>query len=101
MERLSETIKRRSSTRSDDCDITSSKQKKSRSSGTDTIPYLREKTEKDFELREEELKLKREQLEMEKKGQEASQNQMQMLIQSSQQQMNAMLMLVRKLSEKL
>ena len=45
MECLSKTQKRRSN--SDD--VTSLKQKKSRSSGTDTIAHLREKTEKDFE----------------------------------------------------
>ena len=100
MEHLSETQKRRSNS-DDDFDVTSPKQKKSRSSGTDTIAYLREKTEKDFELRAEELKLKREQLDMEKQRQEASQNHMEMLIQSSQQQMNAMLLLVGKLIEKL
>ena len=100
MERLSETQKKRSNS-DDDFDVTSPKQKKSRSSGTDTIAYLREKTEKDFELRAGELKLKREQLDMEKQRQEASQNHMEMLIQSSQQQMNAMLLLVGKLTEKL
>ena len=100
MERLSETQKRRSNS-DDNFDVTSTKQKKSRCSGTDTIAYLREKTEKDFELRAEELKLKREQLDMEKQRQEASQNHMEMLIQSSQQQMNAMLLSVGKLAEKL
>ena len=65
MKRLSETHKRRSNS-DDDFDVTSPKQKKSRSSGTDTIAYLREKTEKDFELRAEELKLKRQQLDVEK-----------------------------------
>ena len=48
MERLSQTQKRRSNS-DDDFDITSPKQKKSISSGTDTIVYLRQKTEKDFE----------------------------------------------------
>ena len=100
MERLSETQKRRSNS-DDDFDVTSPKQKKSRNSGTDNIEFLREKTEKDFELRVEELKLKKQQLDMEKQRQETSQNHMKMLIQSSQQQMNAMLLLVGKLTEKL
>ena len=56
VECLSKTQKRRSN--SDD--VTSLKQKKSRSSGTDTIAHLREKTEKDFELRAKELKFKKE-----------------------------------------
>ena len=55
-----------------DFDVTSSNQKKSRSSGTDTIVYLREKTVKDFELRVEELRLKRQQLDLEKQRQEAT-----------------------------
>ena len=50
MERLSETQKRRSNS-DNDFELTSPKQKKSRSSGTDTIAYLREKTEKDFKLK--------------------------------------------------
>ena len=58
MERFSETQERRSN--DDDVDVTSPKQKKSRISGTDTIAYLREKTKKDFELRAEKFKLKRE-----------------------------------------
>ena len=55
-----------------DFDVTSSNQRKSRSSGTDTIVYLREKTVKDFELRVEELRLKRQQLDLEKQRQEAT-----------------------------
>ena len=55
-----------------DFDVTSSNQKKSRRSGTDTIVYLREKTVKDFELRVEELRLKRQQLDLEKQRQEAT-----------------------------
>ena len=58
MERLSETQTRRSNS-DDDFDVTAPKQKKSRSSGTDTIKFLRVKREKDFELRAEELKLKK------------------------------------------
>ena len=65
MECLSKTQKRKSNS-DDDFDVTSLKQKKSRSSGTDTVAYLKVKTEKNFELRAEELKFKREQLDMEK-----------------------------------
>ena len=99
MERLSETHQRRSNS-DDDFNVTSPKQKECRSLGTDTISCLREKTEKDFELRAEELKLKREQLDMEKQRQFASQNHMEILILSTWQQMNAMLLLVGKLIEK-
>ena len=100
MERLSETRKGRSNS-DNDFDVISRKQKKWRSSGTDTIAYLREKTEKDLELRAEKLKLKTRQLNMEKQRQEASQNHMEILIQSSQQQMNAIFLLVGKLTRKL
>ena len=37
---------------------------RSRSSGSDTIAYLQEKSERDFQLREAELKLQREELEL-------------------------------------
>ena len=100
MEGLSETQKR-SSNSDNDFDVISRKQKKSRSSGTDTIAYLREKTEKDLELRAVELKFKTHQLDMEKQRQEASQNHMEILMQSSQQQMNAIFLLVGKLTRKL
>ena len=83
-----------------DFDVTSSNQRKSRSSGTDTIVYLREKTVKDFELRVEELRLKRQQLDLEKQRQEASHSHIERLMQSSQQQINAMLLLIGKLTEK-
>ena len=97
---LSETQKRRNDN-NDDFNVTSSKQKTSGSSGTDTIAYLRQKTEKTFELRAEELKHKREPFDLENQRQETSQNHMEMSTQSSQQQMNAVLLLVGKLSEKL
>ena len=61
MECLSETQKRRGNG-DDDFDITSPKQRKSRSSATDTIANVRERKEKDFKSRHEELKLKREYL---------------------------------------
>ena len=99
MERLSGTQIRSNSDH--DFDVTSPKQQKSKTSGTDGIAYLREETEKDFELKVEELKLKRQQLDLEKQRQEASQNHVEMLIQSSQQKMNAMLLLFEKPSENL
>ena len=66
-ERLSETQKRRSNS-DDDFDATSTKQKLTRSKGSGTIAYLRGKTEKDFELRAKELKLKTGKLDMKKIG---------------------------------
>ena len=61
MERLSETRKREGAESS-----SKSSEKKMRSSGGDTISYLREKAEKDFKLSGEELNLRREELELNK-----------------------------------
>ena len=62
-ERLSETKKRLSTSASTDELEVSPPTKLARSSGGDTIMYLREKSEKDFALIEEELRLKRAELE--------------------------------------
>ena len=86
MERLSETKKRQAEETSEE-EITP---KRNRSSGGDTISYLREKSEKDFKLREEELRLRREELEVTKAREKA-------LIDQS----NAMMQLLSKLSDKL
>ena len=98
MERLSETKKRQNDSESDDI---SPKTKKSRSSGSDTVAYLRDKTDKDFVLRGEELSLRKEELELNKSREEASQRQLQMLIQNSQQQTNTLMLLIGKITEKL
>ena len=63
---------------------------KRRSSGGDTIAYLREKSEKDFEMREEELQLRKEELKVTKAREEA-------LISQS----NAMMNILAKLADKL
>ena len=98
VERLSETKKRQNDSESDDI---SPKTKKSRSSGSDTVAYLRDKTDKDFVLRGEEISLRKEELELNKSREEASQRQLQMLIQNSQQQTNALMLLIGKITEKL
>ena len=64
LERLSETRKRNAQDSASGCN--SHDEKRRRSSGGDTIAYLREKSEKDFQLREAESKLRREELEMNK-----------------------------------
>ncbi|CAH3136099.1 unnamed protein product, partial [Porites lobata] len=61
MEKLGETQKRAVEEGEQDC------QKKKRRSGNDTIEYLREKSESDKVLKEEELSLKRKQQELEEK----------------------------------
>ena len=63
MERLSETKERLKNNGVDDEGV---EKKRYRSSGNDTISYLREKSERDFKLREEELLLKRQELEQHK-----------------------------------
>ena len=62
LERLSETRKREAQ----DSACSSHDERRRRSSGGDTIAYLREKSENDFQLREAESKLRREELEMNK-----------------------------------
>ena len=58
---------------------------KKRSSGGDSIAYLREKTEKDFALCQEEMNLQKHELDMAKLKEEASQKQIAQLIENSQQ----------------
>ena len=84
-ERLSETHKRNL----DKVDHGDQSQKissnKKRSSGGDSIAYLREKTEKDFALCQEEINLQKHELDMVKSKEEASQKQIAQLIENSQQ----------------
>ena len=101
MERLSETKKRLSTSASTDELEVSPPTKRPRSSGGDTIMYLREKSEKDFALREEELRLKRAELETAKERDSHLQQQSALMLQQCQQQSAAMMLLVQKLVEKL
>lgn len=87
-ERLSETRKRSAETVGENNET-----KRRRSSGGDTLAYLREKAEKDFALRERELQNAR-------AKDEATQRQMQMLIENAQQQTNLMMNLMAKMAEK-
>ena len=64
LESLSESRKREAQDSTSSC--SSHNEKRRRSSGGDTIAYLREKSGKDFQLREAELKLCREELELNK-----------------------------------
>ena len=63
------------------------KAKKSRSSGSDTINYLREKAENEQDLRKEELELKKRKYDLLDAQQKASENQQQDLLRTMQQQM--------------
>lgn len=101
MERLSETKKRLSTSASTDELEVSPPTKRPRSSGGDTIMYLREKSEKDFALREEELRLKRAELEAAKERDSHLQQQSALMLQQCQQQSAAMMLLVQKVVEKL
>ena len=62
LERLSETRWREAQDSASGCSLHNEKRR--RSSGGDTIAYLREKSEEDFQLREAELKVHREELEL-------------------------------------
>ena len=101
MERLSETKKRLSTSASTDELEVSPPTKRPRSSGGDAIMYLREKSEKDFALREEELRLKRAELEAAKERDSHLQQQSALMLQQCQQQSAAMMLLVQKVVEKL
>ena len=101
MERLSETKKHLSTSASTDELEVSPPTKRPRSSGGDTIMYLREKSEKDFALREEELRLKRAELEAAKERDSHLQQQSALMLQQCQQQSAAMMLLVQKVVEKL
>ena len=63
--------------------------------------YLREKSEKDFALREKELHLKRAELEAAKERDSHLQQQSALTLQQCQQQSAAMMLLVQKVVEKL
>ena len=101
MESLSETKKHLSTSASTDELEVSPPTKRPRSSGGDTIMYLREKSEKDFALREEELRLKRAELEAAKERDSHLQQQSALMLQQCQQQSAAMMLLVQKVVEKL
>ena len=95
MERLSETKKREALQTTDDSPPT----KKARSSGGDTVAYLRDKTEKDFQLQAEENELRRQELELNRAREQASKLQITQILQNSQQQAHALTTLVRKLAD--
>ena len=95
MERLGQTQKRKA----DEGESEGTKKKK-RSSGSDTLNFLREKNEQAQEMHKQELELKRQKLVVESKKQE---NFMQMMLNQQQQQQrqnDLMLALVSKLTEK-
>ena len=64
LERLSETPRREAQDSASNC--SSRNETRRRSASSDTIAYLQEKCEKGFQLREDELKLRREELELKK-----------------------------------
>ena len=65
-----------------------------------TITYLREKIEKDFDLRERELVLKEKELQLDKKRQELNEAQLKHMAKQSQQQTEALMFLIWKIAEK-
>lgn len=81
MEKLGETLKRKAA---DDGQVTP---KKKRGSGTETLVYLRDKAEKQFELRKEELEVKKKEQSQQMQMFQAMQQQLQQQQQQQQQQM--------------
>ena len=94
MESLGETMKRKAE------EISPSSSKKSRSTGSETIQFLREKMQQDMDLKKEEIDLKRN----EQKQQNAMFNQMQQMqqnfLQQNQAQTQLLIGLLHKLSDK-
>ena len=79
-EKLGETLKRKAA---EDGQVTPKK----RGSGTETLVYLREKAEKQFELRKEELEVKKKEQSQQMQMFQAMQQQLQQQQQQQQQQM--------------
>ena len=100
VEQLSETRKRNldKEDHGDPSQKTSANNK--RSSGGDTIAYLREKTEKDFALCQEVKNIRKQELDIAKSKEEASQKQIAQLIENSEQQTNMLMMLITKMTKK-
>ena len=101
MEKLGQTLKRKAA---DDGQVTPEK----RGSGTKTLVYLRDKAEKQFELRKEELEVKKKEQSqqmqmfqtMQHQLQQQQQQQMQVHIQQQQQLQNQMLLaLIEKITK--
>ena len=101
MEKLGETLKRKAA---DDGQVTPKK----RGSGTETLVYLRDKAEKQFELRKEELEVKKkeqsQQMQMfqamqQQLQQQQQQQQMQVHIQQQQLQNQMLLALINKITK--
>ena len=80
MEKLGETLKRRAA---DDSQVTPKK----RGLGTETLVYLRDKAEKQFELRKEELEVKKKEQSQQMQMFQAMQQELQQQQQQQQQQM--------------
>ena len=80
IERLSETRKRKEES-SDNEEVSPQRQKRHRSSGGDTIAFLRERSERKFQLKEKELKIRQQEVEVNRLRVQNSQLQSQQLLQ--------------------
>ena len=99
MDMLSET-KKRQAPESDMNEMMETPKNQMRTSGNATTCYLREKNEKEHALRQEELKLKQRELELNMKRQESYETQAKQLAEQSQQQSQALMLLITKIEEK-
>ncbi|XP_057296297.1 uncharacterized protein LOC130625262 [Hydractinia symbiolongicarpus] len=89
LETFSESKKRKDLTTEAGGEDTEKKAKKTRSSGTDTIQYLREKGEREQSLRKDELTLKKQKYEMQAAQQTSAENQQREMIQVIREQMES------------
>ena len=95
MERWSETKKH-------ECDSSPDETpKRKRNNGSDTVNFLREKSESEIELRKSEFELKREELELQRERENNANRRNEQLFIQCQQQSQALLMLMTKIADKL
>ena len=96
MERLGETKKRKDEMG----EVSTSRPKKQRTTGSETISYLREKNQTEMELRREELEVKKAELQQQKTLLEQHNDMQQQILQQQREQNQCMFALVEKLIEK-
>lgn len=95
MERWSETRKRSPETSPDETP------KRKRKSGSETVTYLREKSEAELEVRKSEIELRREELQLQRERERSNNTRNEQFMLQSQQQNQTILMLIAKIAEKL
>ena len=74
---------------------------KRRNNGNETVSFLREKSQSNYEIRNKEFELKQQELELQKQREENANQCFEQLILQSQQQNQALMLFIAKLADKL